>query len=262
MVFDNASEKLLPQTLALDKNWNLFSVTFGNYEGKRELYISSKTQINMYDAQNLDKIKTIDLLQTVYNLTADANQHLVYNTVDSLVVWDRKTGTNLSSAATDFRLTSINYLPKQQKFIATDVANNIMYYVPDNQATMNMNIQQKKNIITLSQNGKLSSKVRFFPTEQHFLIGPNLAYLDKNFTQIGEINKDLTPYNEIDLDKYPILFASNNFSMSQFNLINNVEKSYFSQTNYINKLIILNSKKWLITSLNKSPSNIYIERFE
>ena len=261
LVFDNSTEKLLPQTLDLEKNWNLFSVAFGNYEGKREIYVGSKTHIDVYDAQNLDKIKTIDLLQTVYNLTADANQHLVYNTLDSLVVWDRKTGTNLSSAATDFRLTSINYLPKRQKFIATDVTNNIMYYVPDNQATMNLMVQQQKNIKSLGQNGKLSSKVSFYPDELHFLILPNFSYLDKNFVQLGKIY-NYNYFNEIDLDKYPIIYGTNGSSLTQINIFNGGEKSYSSQTHNINKLIILNSKKWLITSQNKPPFNCYIEGFE
>ena len=256
-IFDNDKEILKPTIIDLDKDWYEYGIAFANFEGRRELYLASKQQIEVFDAQTITKIKTIDMPKTIYHLASD-NEHIVYSTIDSLFVLDRKSGKQINAIETDFKLINLSYLAKTNQFLATDSKNNIMYYSADNQTTMNLKKIKSKNLDYLISGASVFSKIKIFPDEQHFVLGPQLIYLDADFEFKTGVNPQKTTIKEIDIENYPNIYACTN---DEFWTLNITKGLTINTTNDFNlKIIVLNGKKWLFSSLGKAPYTSHIEK--
>ena len=257
-IFDNEKEIFLPQKIFLGNDYLQKGVCFGDFEGRRELYIGEPNEINVYNATTLSKLKTFNFNNSIDKFSIDNKNRFLVNSYYDLMLIDRKNGKTISSIIIDNPFSDLKYLPIQDKYIALDDTKKIMYIRIDKD--VNIKIENSKTLDNLlEQNGNSYSNIQIFPTENHYVIGNQLTVLDRNFVRDPKINPLRKTFDELTIDQYPLVHSLGLFYYSTLNALTGKEKER-STKGTIEKMVVCNDKKWIIIKTDNKPYKMYFER--
>jgi hypothetical protein len=271
-VFDSEAEKMTNvQTIQTDFPFSNFSYCFGDFNGKRELYIAAKQSLYIFEASTLALTKKVTFTSSMTSVATNNKGALYLQSLASpydLLVYDRATFTTIKKYP-QMNPYQLRYLPIQNKLLGvnTDFPQPARY----------INLSDDGKVITGStaevslytQNGNLGdlTKIEVSKDEEIFIIGSLPAYFDKSLKLKGtpdkSFNGSFVDYKFDPTTNVTYAIRTNDKSLTSINNKGNIS----SLTNFSSfpiKIAVVGNKKWIFTyPLNTVfTGETQIEKFE
>ena len=268
-IYDLEKQKLLDTKLNLTTNFVLDDVAFGTFNGRREMYAIHIDEMQIYDANTFELIKTIDLGRNVSKMIVGKNNMLYLSLKDNLysvMSFDRSTETkSLHKQITNGVYFTLMYLPLKNKLVAL--------YPNFSQSTLNyLDLSDDgKTIISSTPKVFLGAKllntnskslINYLSNNETFVIGNQISFFDKDFkflnTQTQDFNGEYDNYIVLNNDNI-IAVRESDRSIRQINSKGTITEKLIIK-HFPRQIISINDKKWIVYSIKSDDT--YIEKFE
>jgi hypothetical protein len=271
-IFDSETEKMTDvQTTQTGLPFSSFSYCFGDFNGKRELYIVANQYLYIFEANTLLLTKKIAFTSNLNSVATNSKGVLYIQTLDSsnnLQVYDRATLT-LIKKYPQTEYSELLYLPKQNKLLAVkaDFPQPAHYAnLSDDGKTINGNTA---DVSLYTQNGNLGdlSIIDVSKDEETFVMGSLPAFFDKNFKLKGvpdkSFNGQFIDYRFDPMTNITYAIRTNDKNLTTINNKGAIT-TFTNFSSFPIRIAIVGNKKWVFSY----PLNIVftgetqIEKFE